>query len=54
MLLVTLAFKTLVPISQNEFNQIKLKKQIGNHLNRHVINDAYLNDCLFVSLMLFG
>jgi hypothetical protein len=38
MLLDTLALKTLVSISQNGFNQISLNKQIGNHLNRHIIN----------------
>ena len=38
MLLVTLALKTLVSISQNGFNQITLNKQIGYNLNRHIIN----------------
>jgi hypothetical protein len=38
MLLVTLALKTLLSLSQNGFNQITLNKQIGNHLNRHIIN----------------
>ncbi len=38
MLLVTLALKTIVPISQNGLNQNTLNKLIGNHLNRHIIN----------------
>jgi hypothetical protein len=37
-LLVTLALKTVVSISQNGVNQITLNKQIGSHLNRHIIN----------------
>jgi hypothetical protein len=38
MLLVTLALKTLVSISQNGLSPITLNKQIDNHLNRHIIN----------------
>jgi hypothetical protein len=38
MLLVTLALKTLVSISQNGPHPITLNKQIDNHLNKHVIN----------------
>ena len=38
MLLVTLSIKSLVSISQNGFNPKTLNKQIGNHLNRHIIN----------------
>jgi hypothetical protein len=38
MLLVILALKTLVSISQNGFNQIILNKQIGYRLNRHIKN----------------
>jgi hypothetical protein len=37
-LIVTLALKTLLSISQNGINQITLKKQIGNHLNQDIIN----------------
>ncbi len=33
MLLVTLALKTLLSISQNGINQITLNKQLGNHFN---------------------
>jgi hypothetical protein len=38
MLLVTLALKTLLPISQNGINLIILNKQLGNHLNRDIIS----------------
>jgi hypothetical protein len=38
MLLVTLAFKTLLSISQNRMDQITLNKQLGNHLNKDIIN----------------
>jgi len=37
-LLVTLALNTLLSISQNGINQIPLNKQIGNHLNKDIIN----------------
>jgi hypothetical protein len=33
MLLVTLAVKTVLSISQNGINQITLDKQLNNHLN---------------------
>jgi hypothetical protein len=36
MLLVTLALKTLVSISQNGLSPITLNKQIDNHLNKHI------------------
>jgi hypothetical protein len=38
MLIVTLALKTTLSISQKGSNQITLKKQIGNHLNKDIIN----------------
>ncbi len=38
MLLVTLALKTLCFISRNRMDQITLNKQLGNHLNRDIIN----------------
>ncbi len=38
MLLVTLALKTLLSISQNGLSPITLNKQIDNHLNKHIIN----------------
>ncbi len=38
MLLVTLAVKTILSISRNRMDQITIKKQIGNHLNKDVIN----------------
>ncbi len=38
MLLVTLALKTLLSISQNGINQITLNKQLGNHFNMDIIN----------------
>ena len=38
MLLVTLALKTLLSISQNGINQITLNKQLSNHLNTDIIN----------------
>ncbi len=50
MLLVTLAFEILVSISQNEYNQIKLKKQIGNHLKRRVINASISLSSSFMNL----
>ncbi len=37
-LLVTLALKTLLSISQNGISPIRLYKQLGNHLNRNIIN----------------
>jgi len=42
MLLVTLALKTLLSISQNGINQIALNKQLGNRLNADVINGSSL------------
>jgi hypothetical protein len=47
MLLVTLALKTILSISQNGINQIKLNKQLGNHLNMDIINAS-------ISLFLFS
>ncbi len=38
MLLVTLALKTLLSISQNGISPITLNKQLGNHLNKDIIN----------------
>jgi hypothetical protein len=38
MLLVTLAVKTVLSISQNGINQITLNKQSSNHLNMDIIN----------------
>jgi hypothetical protein len=38
MLLVTLALKTLLSISQNGISPITLNKQLGHHLNRDIIN----------------
>jgi hypothetical protein len=38
MLFVTLPFKTLLSISQNRMDQITLNKQLGNHLNKDIIN----------------
>jgi hypothetical protein len=45
MLLVFLALKTLLSISQNRMDQITLNKQLGNHLNKdykffHAVNSA--------------
>jgi hypothetical protein len=45
-LLVTLALKTLLSISQNGINQIKLKNQIGKDLNKNIINASILVDYL--------
>jgi hypothetical protein len=42
MLLVTLALKTLLSISQNGINQITLNKQLGNHLDMDTINASTL------------
>ncbi len=38
MLLVTSAVKTPVSISWNGLSPITLNKQIGNNLNKHIIN----------------
>ncbi len=38
MLLVTLALKTVLSISQNGINQIALNKHLGNHLNMDITN----------------
>ncbi len=42
MLLVTLAHKTLLSISQNGMNQIASNRQIDNHLNEDIINASSL------------
>jgi hypothetical protein len=39
MLLVTLALKTLLSISQNGINQITSNKQLGNNLNMDIMID---------------
>jgi hypothetical protein len=41
MLLVTLALKTLLYISQNRMYLIKFNKQVGNHLNKDIINAPF-------------
>jgi hypothetical protein len=38
MLLITLALKTVLSISQNGISPITINKQIGNHLNKDIIN----------------
>ncbi len=38
MLLVTLTLKTLLSISQNGISPITINKQLGNHLNKDIIN----------------
>ncbi len=38
MLLVTLALKTLLSLSQNGISSITLNKHLGNHLNMDIIN----------------
>jgi len=38
MLLVTLAVKTVLSISQNGVHPITLNKQLGNHLNKDIMN----------------
>ncbi len=38
MLLVTLAVKTVLSISQNGVNPITLNKQLGNHFNKDIMN----------------
>jgi hypothetical protein len=38
MLLVTSAVKTVLSISQKRMDQIRLHKQLGNHLNKDIIN----------------
>jgi hypothetical protein len=47
MLLVTLAVKTVLSISQNRMDQITLNKQLSNHLNMDIINasSSFLNSC---------
>jgi hypothetical protein len=42
MLLVTLAVKTLLSISQNGISPITFGKQLGNHLNKNIINASTL------------
>jgi hypothetical protein len=55
MLLVTLALKALLSISQNGINQITLNRQLGNHLNMDIINASiypssfHLSGCFQVS-----
>ncbi len=51
MLLVTLSIKSLVSISQNGFNPKTLNKEIGNHLNRHIINASIAKNEHFNSLV---
>jgi hypothetical protein len=49
MLFVTLALKTLLPISQNRMDQITLNKQLRNHLNKDIIKASIsLSSFLFV------
>jgi hypothetical protein len=38
MLLVTLALKTLLSVSQNGISSITLNKHLGNHLNKDIVN----------------
>ncbi len=38
MLLVTVAVRTVLSISQNRMDQITLNKQLGNHLNKDIVN----------------
>ncbi len=38
MLLVTSAFQTVLSVYQNGISPITLNKQIGNHLNKDIIN----------------
>jgi hypothetical protein len=38
MLLVTLAVRTVFSICQNRMDQITLNKQLGNHLNKDILN----------------
>jgi hypothetical protein len=40
MLLVTLALKTQLSISQNRMDQITLNKQLDTHLNKDIINTS--------------
>jgi hypothetical protein len=54
MLLVTLALETLLPISQNGINQIRLNKQLGNHLNMDIINDSNILSKYGVWPLIFG
>ncbi len=42
MLLVTLALKTLVAISQNGLSPITLNKPMDYHYNKHIINASIL------------
>jgi hypothetical protein len=42
MLLVTLALKTLLCISQNGISSITLNKRLSNHLNKDIINASRL------------
>jgi hypothetical protein len=41
MLFVSLALMTLLSISWNRMYQIKLNKQLGNHLNKDIINAPF-------------
>ncbi len=51
MLLVNLALKTLLSISQNGINQITLNKQLGNHLNMDIINALNYQKCFYFFCM---
>jgi hypothetical protein len=51
MLLVTLALKTLLSISQNGVSPITSNKQKGNHLNMDIVN-ASISFLFFFSWML--
>jgi len=49
MLLVTLALKTFVSISQNGLTPITLNKQVDNQLNKHDMNaSTSLDQLLFI------
>ncbi len=50
MLLVILALKTLLSISQNGINQITLNKQLGNHLSMDIMNASRLVLLVLVSV----
>jgi hypothetical protein len=52
MLLVTSAVKTVLSISQNRMDQITLKKQLDNHLNKDIINASISLSSFFFSWML--
>jgi hypothetical protein len=59
MLLVTLALKTLLSISQNGISPITLNKQLDNHLNKDIINassvlNVYHQACTTIGLQQKG